>query len=119
MRKEPPKKPVGNKADRGGPGSRSVNARNVRSANQGEKLPSIDRANPTFDYIDNAIHEYLMKRQLYHTLEVFKDELNFVPKQKANIDYQSETELIDVNYQPNCFCSACSTTLSFLTKLIG
>lgn len=97
LRKEPPRKPNAGKSSRPGPGFRSVNARNARSANPHDKLPIIDKSNPTYEYIDNAIHEYLMKRELYHTLEVFRDELQFVPHNKrVNIDYQSQTELIEV-----------------------
>ena len=49
-----------------------------------------------YDFIERAIHEYLLKRDYAKTLEVFKDEIQYAPTRNKEIDSAYVTQLLEV-----------------------
>ena len=88
------------KSNKTGPSAQS-NSRNVRSASQNSKAPRQYHAGhaPVYSDIESVIQEYLEKRGLTHTLEVFNDEVNLAPPNKKQDDghnLEAEAQIIEV-----------------------
>jgi len=88
------------------PPSQTKETRNIRSAAPGgarsstssQQIRSIPttQGNTSTDLVTNAVFEYLEKRQMYRTLEIFRDEMNRAPSAMKDLDLGLSTNLLDV-----------------------
>ena len=88
------------------PPSQRQELRNIRSAAPGgsrsstssQQVRSIPttQGNTSTDLVTNAVYEYLEKRQMYRTLEIFKDEMNRAPSAVKDLDLGLSTNLLEV-----------------------
>jgi len=91
------------------PTSQAKETRNIRSAAPGggrssvssEQVRSIPttQGNTSADLVTNAVFEYLEKRQMYRTLEIFRDEMNRAPSAMRDLDLGLPTNLLDVEHK--------------------
>ena len=53
-------------------------------------------ANTSSNSIENIVYDYLLKRNMHKTLEVFKDEVHKVPQSDGELNLNLESSLLDV-----------------------
>ena len=85
------------------PPSQRQEPRNIRSAAPGGSRSSASsqqvrstQGNTSTDLVTNAVFEYLEKRQMFRTLEIFKDEMNRAPSAAKDLDLGLSTNLLEV-----------------------
>lgn len=72
--------------------------RNIRSANaknSPSKFPPLSQNPSATEFINNAIHEYLLKKEMPNTLECFKEELQYTSGRKS-VETSYEVQLLEV-----------------------
>ena len=74
------------------------NPRGIHSAGQLDRphLKQQSSPNNPYDFIERAIHEYLLKRDYNKTLEVFKDEIQYAPVRTKDADSGYAIQLLEV-----------------------
>jgi len=87
------------------PTSQTKETRNIRSAAPGGGRSSVSsqqvrsipttQGNTSTDLVTNAVFEYLEKRQMYRTLEIFRDEMNRAPSAMKDLDLGLSTNLLE------------------------
>ncbi len=77
---------------------RSAAAGGSRSSTSSQQVRSIPttQGNTSTDLVTNAVFEYLEKRQMFRTLEIFKDEMNRAPSAIKDSDLGLATNLLEV-----------------------
>ncbi len=93
QQKKLPKYPM-----KGQPSLSTKENRNIRSANpknSPSKFPPLSQNPTATEFINNAIHEYLVKKEMANTLECFKDELHSIGGRRS-VESSYEIQILEV-----------------------
>jgi hypothetical protein len=93
-----PQKKVSKYPMKGQPSLSTKENRNIRSANpknSPSKFPPLSQNPTATEFINNAIHEYLMKKEMTNTLECFKEELQYAGARKS-VESSYEIQILEV-----------------------
>ena len=72
------------------------NIHNMSLDKQNDQSHQPYNQDPIDEFLNNSIHEYLLKKEYLNTLDCFKDELTYKPSTKITIDHNIQNILLDV-----------------------
>lgn len=101
MRKKPPQPQSSTRLPSLGKNRNGVHTENSKESSKAEVLrirTSIDRQELIMDGVNNAIHEYLLKKNFKKTVEAFQNELLY-PDQKKPFAQDFASQLLSVKLE--------------------